>query len=106
MGVDDRDYMRARYRRRQGIDDGPTIWNDKRGRVEMGQGSSWTNARWQMAGVGRALLQAILVPAVALGGMYVIYRTYTSVMTSAFPEDDSSAIPGKRHGVHHTGNRP
>ena len=84
MGLDDRDYMRARYRRRQGIDDGPTIWNDKRGRVEMGQGSSWTNARWQMAGVGRALLQAILVPAVALGGMYVIYRTYTSVMTSAF----------------------
>jgi hypothetical protein len=84
MGLDDRDYMRARYRRLQGIDDGPTIWNDKRGRVEMGQGSSWTNARWQMAGVGRALLQAILVPAVALGGMYVIYRTYTSVMTSAF----------------------
>jgi len=84
MGLDDRDYMRARYRKRQGIEDGPTIWNDKRARVEIGAGSSWVGSNWQMSGVGRALLQAILVPVIALGGAYVIYRTYTSVMTSAF----------------------
>ncbi|WP_085811236.1 hypothetical protein [Sphingomonas sp. TZW2008] len=34
MGLDDRDYMRDRYRARSGA--GPTRWNDKKARVERG----------------------------------------------------------------------
>jgi len=34
MGIDDRDYMRERYRDRQGKAAGKTIWNDRKARVE------------------------------------------------------------------------
>ncbi|MBW6532598.1 hypothetical protein KZ820_17795 [Sphingomonas sp. RRHST34] len=34
MGLDDRDYMRERYRKRQGLDQGETTWNDKKARRE------------------------------------------------------------------------
>ncbi|MBB3349797.1 hypothetical protein [Sphingomonas sp. BK069] len=34
MGLDDRDYMRERYRKRQGLDQGDTTWNDKKARRE------------------------------------------------------------------------
>lgn len=34
MGLDDRDYMRERYRQRQGLDPGGTVWNDKKARRE------------------------------------------------------------------------
>lgn len=34
MGLDDRDYMRERYRKRQGLDPGATQWNDKKARRE------------------------------------------------------------------------
>jgi len=32
MGLDDRDYMRDRYRKRQGLDPDGTTWNDKKAR--------------------------------------------------------------------------
>ena len=35
MGIDDRDYMRDRYRKRQGLDPGATQWNDRKARVEL-----------------------------------------------------------------------
>lgn len=35
MGIDDRDYMRDRYRQRQGLSAGKTQWNDKRARQEL-----------------------------------------------------------------------
>lgn len=35
MGLDDRDYMRERYRQRRGLDPGKTQWNDRAARVEM-----------------------------------------------------------------------
>lgn len=35
MGIDDRDYMRERYRKRQGLDAGATQWNDKKARREL-----------------------------------------------------------------------
>ena len=35
MGLDDRDYMRERYRQRQGLSPGKTQWNDRKARVEM-----------------------------------------------------------------------
>lgn len=35
MGIDDRDYMRERYRKRQGLDPGGTTWNDRKGRLEL-----------------------------------------------------------------------
>lgn len=38
MGLDDRDYMRERYRQRQGLDPGKTQWNDRAARVEMERG--------------------------------------------------------------------
>jgi hypothetical protein len=38
MGLDDRDYMRERYRQRQGLDPGKTQWNDRAARVEMESG--------------------------------------------------------------------
>lgn len=34
MGIDDRDYMRERYRERQGKATGSTFWNDRKSRVE------------------------------------------------------------------------
>jgi hypothetical protein len=34
MGLDDRDYMREGYRKRQGLDPGGTAWNDKKARRE------------------------------------------------------------------------
>jgi hypothetical protein len=34
MGLDDRDYMRERYRKRQGLDQGDATWNDKKARRE------------------------------------------------------------------------
>lgn len=34
MGIDDRDYMRERYRQRQGLGAGRTQWNDKKARRE------------------------------------------------------------------------
>jgi len=34
MGLDDRDYMRDRYRKRQGLDPDGTTWNDKKARRE------------------------------------------------------------------------
>lgn len=37
MRLDDRDYMRDRYRKRQGL--GGTVWNDRKSRVE--HGSAW-----------------------------------------------------------------
>lgn len=37
MGLDDRDYMRDRYRKRQGL--GGTSWNDRRSRLE--HGGAW-----------------------------------------------------------------
>jgi hypothetical protein len=37
MGLDDRDYMRDRYRKRQGL--GGTSWNDRKSRVE--HGGAW-----------------------------------------------------------------
>lgn len=38
MGLDDRDYMRERYRQRQGLDPGKTKWNDRAARVELVRG--------------------------------------------------------------------
>ena len=35
MGIDDRDYMRERYRKRQGLDPGGTTWNDRKGRLKL-----------------------------------------------------------------------
>lgn len=35
MGIDDRDYMRERYRQRQGLGAGTTWWNDRKGRREL-----------------------------------------------------------------------
>jgi hypothetical protein len=35
MGIDDRDYMRSRYRQRQGQSAGTTWWNDRKGRREL-----------------------------------------------------------------------
>ncbi|MDR6790148.1 hypothetical protein J2Y58_003528 [Sphingomonas sp. BE138] len=35
MGIDDRDYMRERYRKRQGLDPGAVEWNDKKSRREL-----------------------------------------------------------------------
>jgi hypothetical protein len=34
MGLDDRDYMRERYRQRQGVDPGKVQWNDRAARAE------------------------------------------------------------------------
>ena len=55
MGIDDRDYMRDRYRQRQGLGSGRTEWNDKKGReqlrenrhgaVPLGSGS-WIGEGW------------------------------------------------------------
>ena len=35
MGIDDRDYMRERYRQRQGLSAGKTQWDDKKARREL-----------------------------------------------------------------------
>ena len=35
MGLDERDYMRDRYRQRQGLEPGATQWNDKKARREL-----------------------------------------------------------------------
>ena len=39
MGLDDRDYTRERYRKRQGLGPEKTQWNDRAGRVEMASGA-------------------------------------------------------------------
>jgi len=55
MGIDDRDYMRDRYRQRQGLGSGRTEWNDKKGREQLRDGSKkavplgsagWVGGSW------------------------------------------------------------
>ena len=51
MGIDDRDYMRERYRDRQRKASGTTIWNDRKARVEQphdkhGKAVPLGSARW------------------------------------------------------------
>lgn len=47
MGLDDRDYMRERYRKRQGLGRDGTTWNDKRARREqaLGDDGAWFSAK-------------------------------------------------------------
>lgn len=47
MGLDDRDYMRERYRKRQGLGPDGTTWNDKRARREhaLGDDGAWFAAK-------------------------------------------------------------
>ncbi|MGE4404299.1 hypothetical protein [Pseudomonas sp.] len=46
MGLDDRDYMRERYRKRRGLSLGPTRWNEKKSRVERDDGVPLGSASW------------------------------------------------------------
>ncbi len=41
MGIDDRGYMRERYRQRQGLPPERTTWNERKARREMPAGSPW-----------------------------------------------------------------
>jgi hypothetical protein len=58
MGIDDRDYMRDRYRKRRGL--GGTRWNDKKGRSEhdgpwfseKNQGFGYQKNRWRRKSSG------------------------------------------------------
>lgn len=79
MGLDDRDYMRARYRERRGL--GATRWNDRKSRVERdglwfsakNQGFDYQKNRWRLkrsapsgrigwALVGLAVLVGFAIP--------------------------------------------
>ncbi|WJM30031.1 hypothetical protein QUC32_26990 (plasmid) [Novosphingobium resinovorum] len=44
MGIDDRDYMRDRYRKRRAL--GGTRWNDKKGRSERDDDTPIGSASW------------------------------------------------------------
>lgn len=46
MGLDDRDYMRDRYRRRRGHSADETRWNNKKSRVERDDGVPLGSASW------------------------------------------------------------
>lgn len=46
MGIDDRDYMRERYRKRRGLDGIKTRWNDRKSRVERDDGVPLGSASW------------------------------------------------------------
>lgn len=57
MGIDDRDYMRERYRQRQGLGAGRTRWNDKKARREQlreehGKAGPLGSASWIGGGGG------------------------------------------------------
>lgn len=78
MGLDDRDYMRARYRKRRGL--GGTRWNDRKSRVEhdgawfaaKNQGFDYQKNRWRSKGpdraarIGWALAGLVVLVAIAL----------------------------------------
>lgn len=46
MGLDDRDYMRDRYRKRRGLSGQSTRWNDKKSRVERDDDVPLGSASW------------------------------------------------------------
>ena len=62
MGLADRDYMKERYRERQGLGTGATVWNDKKARPEIDRRSSASPVR----AAGRAVPKwLLLVPVLA-----------------------------------------
>ena len=89
MGIDDRPYMRERYRERKGLVGMETEWNDKRARrehVNHERGRYRTRkARRSKSSFMHSLLVDVALPAVfAIGGGYAIYRFYLATMIPAF----------------------
>lgn len=54
MGLDDRDYMRDRYRKRRGLPPENTRWNNKKARVERDDGVPLGSASWIGKDPGKA----------------------------------------------------
>jgi len=78
MGINDRDYMRERYRKRRGL--GGTLWNDRKSRVEQdgawfaakNQGFDYQKNRWRpkrrksSGQIGWAIAGAVVLIAIAI----------------------------------------
>lgn len=70
MGLADRDYMRERYRARQGLPSGKTVWNDGKARCELGDdkyfSGSWRARIRRHYALRRKLLGVTLMSLVAV----------------------------------------
>lgn len=102
MGLDDRAYMRDRYRNRQGLLPERTTWNDRKARRELQSGPLWFDkkngghrhrgGRFRSSNKTRALL------GIVLGGL-VIVAAATRIGAPFWLADQFTAIIlGQRHG--------
>lgn len=102
MGLDDRAYMRERYRKRQGFAPERTTWNDRKARRELQSGPSWfankrgghrhQSGRWGSSSIRRALLVIVL-------GLLVVMAAATRLGAPFWlAEQFTGIILGQRHG--------
>ncbi|WP_103727326.1 hypothetical protein [Novosphingobium sp. HII-3] len=91
MGLDDRDYMKERYRKRCSPDEGNTRWNERKSRVERNDGVPLGSAGW----IGKD-------PCDAIKSKHPGYAT-----TSPLKDKKSSGpwFKTKNHGFHYQKNR-
>ena len=104
MGLDDRDYMRDRYRKRQGL--GGTYWNDRKSRVEHGgawfedknRGHDYQTGRYRAGRQFRAHpIQGWILGLSALLTLIPMYREM--IETGAWWDLVDGIAPGPLHAV-------
>ena len=102
MGLDDRAYMRERYRKRQGFAPERTTWNDRKTRRELQSGPTWfvnkkgghrhRSGRWGSSSKRRALL------GIVLGGLVLVAAATRMVAPFWLAERFTGIILGQEHG--------
>lgn len=104
MGLADRDYMRERYRARQGLY-GQTVWNDGKARREL-DGGKYFSGRWRARlrrhhALRRKLLSVTLVSLVAVllvagtrnhGWLAARFTALTTGRTGGFPASGTVSV--------------
>ncbi|KQO55070.1 hypothetical protein [Sphingomonas sp. Leaf257] len=102
MGLDDRAYMRERYRKRQGLPPERTTWNDRKARRELQSSSMWfdkgrgghrlRSGRWGSSRKARVLA------GLALGGLLIVAAATRLSAPFWLAEQFTAIILGQNHG--------
>lgn len=102
MGLDDRAYMRERYRKRQGLPPERTTWNDRKARRELQSSPMWfdkgrgghrlRSGRWKSSRKTRVLA------GLALGGLLIVAAATRLSAPFWLAEQFTAIILGKNHG--------
>ncbi|MBB3588902.1 hypothetical protein E2E30_19210 (plasmid) [Sphingomonas sp. AAP5] len=112
MGLDDRAYMRERYRKRQGFAPERTTWNDWKARRELQSGPTWfvnkngghrhRSGRWGSSSKRRALLGiglgslVLVAAATRMGAPFWLAEQFTGIILGqqhGFPASGTVSVP-------------